>query len=231
MMKFKLKAFRAINNRKVCEQYLAGHQQVLKDYGIENITTNNNIWFELPSVYGIVAYLEGSDEVVGGVRIQLADGKTPLPVETAVGYLDPKIYDIIKKNIDKGTGEICGLWNANKVSGIGLSIILLRAGISMVNQVKLDSLYTICADYTLNMVHKVGFIQEKSLGNDGAFEYPNESYIARVLRKLNSVTLDTAQEYDRERIFFLRDNPVITCVEQGSKGPFEVNYDLKITDI
>jgi len=228
MTKFRIKVFKANENYNLCQDYLRGHQQVLKDYGIENISTNTETWFTIPNVYGLLVYYEDTDEVVGGVRVQIADGKIPLPVESAIGNLDPLIFKIIKDNLDSGTGEICGLWNAKKIAGMGISIILLRAGISIVSQIKLDSLFTICADYTLGMVRKVGFVQEDSLGNQGTFEYPNSSYIARVLRKLNSVTLDTAEEYDRNKIFFLRENPVCKLIETGPKGDFEVEYNLLI---
>jgi hypothetical protein len=228
-MLIRLEVFRAVNRKDLCEKYLAGHQQVLKDYGIENITTNNADWFHQPNVYGIVAYLNDGEEVVGGIRVHIADGKEMLPVEKAIGFLDPEIHRIIKNNLDDGTGEICGLWNAKIVSGWGLSIVMLRAGISIVSQLKMDSLFTICADYTMKMVRQVGFVHEDSLGDQGTFAYPNVNYIARVLRKLNTETLDTAEEYDKEKIKYLRNNPMCELLEQGPKGEYRVRYQLKIS--
>ncbi len=111
---------------------------------------------------------------------------------------------------------------------MGISILLVRAGIAIVNQIELSSLFTICADYTLPMVRKVGFIVEDSLGNAGEFVYPNENYIARVLRKMNAETLETAEAFDRDRIFDLRTNPVQTTIETGPRGEIEIDYQLVI---
>lgn len=227
MTKLRFRSFTAIKDAETCEKYLDGHVQVLKDYGITNITTNNRQWMTLPNVHGIVAETEDG-EVVGGVRVHIADGVHPLPVEKAVGAMDPNVATIINEYFDDGTGELCGLWNAKSVAGIGISILLVRAGIAIVNQVRLASLFTICADYTLPMVRKVGFVVEDSLGRDGEFVYPNDSYIARVLRKMNAETLETAEEYDRNRIFDLRNNPVQHTFEMGPKGEVEIDYQLLI---
>lgn len=227
MTKLRFRSFTAIKDADTCEKYLDGHVQVLKDYGITNITTNNRQWMSLPNVHGIVAETEDG-EVVGGVRVHIADGVHPLPVEKAVGAMDPNVATIINEYFDDGTGELCGLWNAKSVAGIGISILLVRAGIAIVNQVRLASLFTICADYTLPMVRKVGFVVEDSLGRDGEFVYPNDSYIARVLRKMNAETLETAEEYDRNRIFDLRNNPVQHTFEMGPKGEVEIDYQLLI---
>ncbi|MDB5272390.1 MAG: hypothetical protein JWO58_757 [Chitinophagaceae bacterium] len=225
VMKIKMIAFRAIDELELCNQFLEGHVKVLEDYGITNITTNNRRWIEIPSVYVVIA-LNEVNKIVGGVRVHVADGFEPLPVEKAVGYMDQRVYDLIDSYKDSGTGELCGLWNAKSVAGYGISLLLVRAGISIVNQIHLDSLFTICGDYTLPMVHKVGFVVEDSIGNKGEFLYPKENYIARVLRKMNAVTLETAEQYDKDRILDLRNNPVQQTIETGPKGSIDVDYNL-----
>jgi hypothetical protein len=179
-----------------------------------------------PNVFVIVALSEDRSKILGGVRIHIADGHQKLPLENAIGKMDTRIYKIIDEYLQKGTGEICGLWNAKEVAGIGISLILIRAGISVVNQIKLESLFTICADYTMPMVKKVGFTVEDTIGKNGEFIYPNENYIARVLKKINAVTLDNAEEYDKNRMFSLRNEPIQIFKERGPKGEVEVDYNL-----
>ena len=152
-MKLIFRAFKAIDQRDLCERYLNGHIQVLVNYGITNITTNNKEWMDWDFVYCVIAEKEDGT-VVGGVRTQIADGTHPLPVEKAIGKMDPMIHDIVKKYQPDGVGELCALWNAKEVAGIGLSIMLVRAGIAMLNQVKCNTLMGICADYTLKMFRK-----------------------------------------------------------------------------
>lgn len=143
MLKLKMRAFRAMNNIPACEEFLEGHVRVLEDYGITNISTNNRKWMGLTSVYVITATDESTGKVVGGIRVHIADGKEPLPVEHAIGYMDDKVYKLIEQYKDLGTGELCGLWNAKSVAGYGVSLLLVRAGISIVNQIRINSLFTI----------------------------------------------------------------------------------------
>ncbi len=227
-MKLIFRAFRAIDEPDTCERFLNGHVKVLADYGITNITTNNRLWMQNPSIYCVIATKPHSDEIVGGIRVHIADGETPLPLELAIGKMDPRVHAIINSYLDSGTGELCGLWNAKEVAGLGLSLLLIRAGISIVTQVALESLFTICADYTMPMVRRVGFVVEDTIGKNGDFVYPNENYIARVLRKMNAIKLETADELDRERIFSLRKSPEQIFVEAGPKGDLEIDYKLII---
>jgi hypothetical protein len=222
------RAFRAVDDHESCINFLKGHIKVLTDYGITNITTNNRDWMTNPNVYVVVAETMSDRRIVGGIRVHKADGINPLPVEAAIGKLDSRIYDLIKIHVDEGTGELCGLWNAKEVAGMGISLLLIRAGISFVNQFELCSLFTICAEYTLPMVHKVGFVVEENLGNNGEFIYPNENYIARVLKKLNALTIETADAIDRNRILDLRNNPQQSTIEFINKRELFIEYKLQL---
>jgi hypothetical protein len=227
-MKLKFRAFKASENLELCEKFLLGHKQVLVNYGITNITTNNEDWMRWDSVYCVIAEKEDGT-IVAGIRTHIADGINPLPVEKAIGKIDPKIHDIIKLYYQAGVGELCALWNAKEVAGMGLSIMLVRAGISIANQIKCNTLMGIGADYTLKMFNKVGFVVNTKLGNKGEFIYPNENYIARVLGILNANNLSTAEKFDREKMLDLRKNPNQKCNEIGPKGiNIEIEYLLLI---
>ena len=223
------RAFRAIEEPETCIRFRDGHVSVLKDYGITNITTNNDEWMRNPNIYGIVAEIYPDMEVVGGIRVQISDEQNWLPVEKAISKMDPRIHDIVKKyRDDGGVGELCALWNAKRVAGIGISVLLTRAGISMANQLDFETLVGICAEYTLDMFRRVGFVVDDSLGVKGEFQYPNENYIARVLGIMNASTLSTAHEYDKMRMQSLRDYPEQLTVEQGTKEKIEIQYRLTL---
>jgi hypothetical protein len=105
-------------------------------------------------------------------------------------------------------------------------MLLTRASISIINQLKFKTLVGICADYTLPMFSKVGFVVDKTMGNNGEFAYPNPNYVTRVLGILNAETLETADPEEREKMLSLRANPVITRIEEGPKGNVEAVYQL-----
>ena len=225
---FRFKIFHAASNPDLCEVYAEGHVKVLRDYGITNITSNNKEWMKLDTIYGIVVYNE-DDVMVGGIRVQMANGINQLPVEKAVGHLDPRIHDIIKGYLDVGVGELSALWNAKEVAGLGLSLLLSRAGIAMSNQFGCNIMVGICADYTMEMFRRVGFVVNTSLGSDGTFIYPNANYIARVLGILNANDLATADDEDRTRMLSIRENPIQNFVELGTRNvKIEIEYDLKL---
>lgn len=141
--------------------------------------------------------------------------------------MDPTIHEVVRKYTPEGVGELCALWNSKDVAGMGLSIILTRAGISVVNQLKCNTLMGICAEYTLKMFTKVGFVVDNNLGHNGLFVYPNENYLARVLGILNAGDLATAEEFDRLKMLDLRKEPIQDCVEINEKGkPIEIKYLL-----
>jgi hypothetical protein len=226
-MKIKIRAFRAINELETCNLFSEGHVKILTDYGITNITTNNTGWMSNPNMYCIIASSFDETEILGGIRLQISDDENYLPVELAIGKMDDKIYPLIKKlREDGGVGELCALWNTKKIAGVGISMLLTRAGISIVNQLNIKTLVGICADYTLKMFEQVGFVVNKSLGVNGEFLYPNENYKARVLGILNAVSLENTAEFDKARIRSMRENPIQNYVEIGSKNNIEINYNL-----
>jgi hypothetical protein len=178
-------------------------------------------------MYCIIASSFDETEILGGIRLQISDDENYLPVELAIGKMDDKIYPLIKKlREDGGVGELCALWNTKKIAGVGISMLLTRAGISIVNQLNIKTLVGICADYTLKMFEQVGFVVNKSLGVNGEFLYPNENYKARVLGILNAVSLENTAEFDKARIRSMRENPIQNYVEIGSKNNIEINYNL-----
>ncbi len=232
MPKIKVSGFRAVNEIEKCEVYLKGHMQVLIDYNVMKITSYNKSWMSNPAAYVLVAEDADSGEMIGGIRVEVAKGLYPLPIETAIGSMDNRIYDIVRQfAIDGGVGELCGLWNSKTVKGIGISFFLTRAAIAVVNQLRFKTMVGICAEYTLKMFTDVGFEINTALGDDGKFPYPDERYITRSLGILNAETLESANPYDKERMFGIRNNPVQTREEVGIKGVVEIDYDLIIRDV
>jgi hypothetical protein len=227
----KIRAFRAIDEFDTCLKYKEHHVNVLRDYGITNVTSSNDEWIQNPNMYCVIAETSNKNEMIGGIRVQVSDSNHLLPVETAIGKMDNRIFQLVHNyRVDGGVGELCGLWNAKKISGYGVSVLLVRAGISITNQLKFKTMIGICAEYSLKMFQNVGFIIDKSLGVHGDFPYPNDTYKANVVGILNAETLNSATNYDKERMDSLRSNPKQTFIEKGPKGEIVINYNLVINN-
>jgi hypothetical protein len=69
------------------------------------------------------------------------------------------------------------------------------------------------------------------LGNRGTFFYPKIDLIATSIVVRDPAKLATADTYHREQILNLRENPTQTRVEETSRGPLKIEFDLKLKNI
>jgi hypothetical protein len=227
-----IRTFRAIDDLDSCKLFADGHAKVLLDYGVTKVTSSSTDWFYNPSVYVMIAERVDNNETVGGIRIHIADGKTPLPMEDAISIVDKKVFNLIKEYTPKGTGELCGLWNSKSTSGMGIgSYLLMRAGISAAPKLKLTTLFALCAPHTLKISVEKGFEVEKSIGRAGTFIYPKLDLVATSILIKNVTDLPLALPSEKEIIFELRKNPVITRTEESAKGNMEISYDLTFNSL
>ncbi len=222
-----IRAFRAVEDLESCKSFADGRANVLRDYGVSKVTSSSNEWFHNPAAYVMIAENTETGETVGGIRIHIADGVTRLPMEDAISIVDTRVYDLISKYIPIGTGELCGLWNAKSVAGFGLgSYFLMRVGISVTQQLKLPTLFALCAPHTLQISVEKGFEKETSIGNEGTFIYPKLDLVATSIIIKDTAHLPHALDKEKQLIFELRDHPVITRPEHGPKGDIDISYNL-----
>lgn len=228
-MYLKFKAFRAVDDLDTCQKFVEGHRNVLKDYGITNITTNSEEWIGQPDIYCLIAEERDTGEVIGGARIHVSVTGKSLPVEMAVQRMDEGIVDLVSRSrADGGVGEFCALWNAKRVAGAGISLLLVRAGVALAAQLKIRSLISICAEYTARLFQRTGFVMNEGLGDAGLFPYPNATYRARVMQINDLFYLNNAADTDRERILSLRADLCQTSVEEGTINRLNICYELNI---
>jgi hypothetical protein len=226
---FRFKAYRAIDDPKRCENFIKGHADVLKQYGVTKVTSSNNDWMYNPFVYVITVEIEDSGEIVSGLRIHISHPEYPLPMEMAVSQVDHKVFGLVKQYAIEGTGEVSGLWNSKTISGYGVgAVLLIRAGIAIAEQLKLGSLLALVAEYTLKPSLQKGFEIEVGIGNSGTFFYPKLDLIATSIVMKDPYKLPKADPEEREIILGIRKNLKCEKIEVGPKGDFLVNYDLII---
>lgn len=219
-----IRAFRAVDEPETCERFFEGHVNVLRSYGVNPISSAKREWFINPAVYGVIVEQEG--KVLGGVKIHKVGGTQWLPVEEGVGYMDERLFDIVKKyQKNGGAGEACGLWNAREVSGWGLSLILMQAIVSIAPQIQVTTLFGLSSDHTLDLFESLGYRIIKTLGHKGDFVYPTPDYLARVI-KMNAQTMTGALPYNKESVFALREQPNQTRLVKSKKGDLEVTFKL-----
>lgn len=230
MTSVKFRAFRAINDPESCEKFILGHRRVLEIFDIAMITSNKALWTEHENTYVII--VESKDDpnkILAGGRIQLADDILKLPIEEAVGRVDTRIYDVVAEHKKGLTGEFCGLWNSREIAGYGIgSIYLGWSGVALARILQMDTLFALCAPATVRPSKQVGFQVERTLGNNGYFNYPKLNLIATAMVIPDIPILSSAIDIVKTTVSSLLENPTQTIIFDGPKGPVSIEYDLNI---
>lgn len=224
-----VRAFKAPDDPEACLRFYNGHLRLLEIYfGIAKITSGSADWMHHDNSIVIIVEDETRTKTYGGARVQLADGVLPLPIETAIGKYDGKIYDAIRP----GSAEICAMWNSKEVAGMGIgSQVLARAGVVLAAQLPIDNFHVLCAPITTRIGKRVGFVIDESLGDKGTFFYPKDDFIATAMLINDVKKLEYADPKEKELIYDLRENLVQTKTEVGPKGSYEVSYNLEIPNL
>jgi hypothetical protein len=228
----RLRAFRAIDDPIACELFVEGHTHVLTSIGVTKVTSSKHEWTRNPAAFVIIVESLDGKKVYGGARVHVAGGTEPLPIEQATVALDHSVVSLVWKYAQSGTGEICGLWNSREIAGYGIgSIFLTRAAVAISTQIGLNSLFALCAQYTVAMAESVGYHRETSIGNGGTFYYPKIDLVATAMLHEDIKTLETAHDEDRNAILKLRKNMNLVRTEVLRKKSIEIHYELKIPNL
>ncbi|MDI1356568.1 MAG: hypothetical protein PSX36_16740 [bacterium] len=228
-MNCKFRVFRVTNDRESCKMFKEGYENVLKEYELSQHSLDNMVWMQNPNVYCVVAELPAENKMIGGVRLQVSDNLHPLNLEMAVG----KMNKMISKMVDHyrntgGVAEVDALWHSKRMGGSGISILLLRSAVSLFEQLKVNTLLALCADYSLDKYYEAGFREPAALVGQCNYPYPTQYYSAKLVGVENPEILRDAETLNRERIRSLWNYPKQSTVELAGDRELEVTYDLLI---
>jgi hypothetical protein len=227
----RIRAFRATDDPETCKKYVEGHRKVLENHGIHKVSSSNEQWPSLRSVFVIVVENIDGSRLYGGARIHATDGVHRLPIEEAVYEMDPRISDVVKYYAQFGAGELSGLWNSKEVAGFGIgSLFPSRVAVAMAEELGLQIMFSLCSPMTVRFKDWIGGIELVSVGNRGTFYYPKLDLLATALYSDDIINLPLAHPRERQKIFFLRKNLKHVASE---KSPFKnvninIHYDLEI---
>lgn len=225
----RLRAFRALDDPRTCELFIEGHANVLTAIGVKKVTSSKDDWMFNPGAFVLIVESLDGEHVYGGARVHVSGGSQPLPIEEATGKMDAKIFDLVWQYAQSGTGEVCGLWNSREIAGYGVgSIFLTRAAVAISTQIGLQSLFALCAPYTVKMAESVGYKLESSVGNLGTFYYPKLDLIATTMLLPDVHPLSMAEESERMAINKMRNNLDINSVEILRKKEIEIEYKIEL---
>ncbi len=225
----RLRAFRAIDEPETCDLFIEGHTHVLTSIGVTKVTSSKNDWKYNPAAFVMIVESMDGKKLYGGARVHVAGGSEPLPIEQATGEMDPAIFDLVYGFAQYGTGELCGLWNSREIAGYGIGcIFLIRTAVAISYQIGIQSLFALCAPYTIPPGEAVGMEIETSIGIDGTFYYPKLDLIATTMILKDVPTLVKAYEEDKNAIIKIRENLNVIRVEVLRKKEIKIHYAIQI---
>jgi hypothetical protein len=120
---FKIISFNPSENKERALEFHKGHRDVLKTYGLESISSNEN-WVHLE---GITCYavLNRHNAIICGLRIQSRSENALLPVEQALRNKSKRITPYLEELESLGkTAEMCGLWVSHNYTKLNLPMML-----------------------------------------------------------------------------------------------------------
>lgn len=230
----RIRAFRATDDFKTCLKFYEEHKRVLEQHGVTQVTSATAEWMFSRSVFVVVVETMDGGKLYGGARVHAADGKTLLPIETAVGGMDSSIHDYVRYYAQNGTGELCGLWNSFEVAGLGIgSLFPSRVSVVIAEQIGLNTMFSLCSPATVRFNQWIGSRIFTEVGNNGAFYYPKLDLIATAVFLDDVKDLSSAHPRERQKMLSLRETPICYAVE---KSPFKnvnvhVHYQLDLPNI
>jgi len=228
----RLRAFRAIDEPETCARFIEGHTHVLTSIGVTKVSYSKNEWTQNPAAFVMVVESMDGSKVYGGARVHVAGGTEPLPIEMATGAMDPGIFDLVWRFAQHGTGELCGLWNSREIAGYGIgSIFLIRTTVAIAYQIGIQSLFALCAPYTIPPGQAVGMELEDTVGVNGTFYYPKLDLVATTMILKDVPTLTKAYEEDKAAIFDIRDNLNVTRLEILRRKEITIHYQIQIPNL
>ena len=228
----KIRAFRAIEDPGTCERFVKGHEYVLTSIGVTKVSSSKNEWTKNPSVFVLTVESLNGEVLYGGARVHVAGGTQPLPIEQAVGIIDPAVYRLVWEYNKYGTGELCGLWHSREIMGYGVgSIFLIRCCVAIAYSVGIQSLFALCAPYTIKPGESVGMEFETKIGNNGTFYYPKLDLIATAMVLKDVPQLSKAHEEDKIAIMDIREKLNLVRVEELRKKQITIHYNIEIPNL
>ncbi len=223
---YKIRAFKATDDYVSCLKFHEGHNQVLQNYGIENLNTAQPDWITDDCVY-VISVEDDKGKCVGGLRVHKYTGPhCSMPLIDALKDIDHRVEKLFLDSLPLGTAEVCGLWNAKEVYGMGFSALLCICSAVITGSIGLRNLYCFSAPYTEKMIKTNGCINVTSVGNNGKFNYPTEQYVSSILCNPDVFLLEHAEPYKKERIRSLMEHPIQDYIEEWPRGKFMVHYEM-----
>lgn len=221
--------FRADTKIDLCHRLVDGHEQVLRAYGIENLTTFNRDWIGNPGVM-VISITDKDERVLGGARMLTAKRTEDLPLYRAVGDQDLDLASGLQVYMDEGAYELGGLWNSIELAGMGVdATFLIKAAMAAMPLLDARHLFALTSPVTRRMQAPLGFHSMPEFGNEGFFTYPTDRLKASIARFTFPDQVKDTDDEVQDLLRLIWEDPHDARIEvTGPKGLMEVRFNIQV---
>ncbi|WP_027002699.1 hypothetical protein [Hugenholtzia roseola] len=226
--RLRLRVYHTADYQEIAQKYYQAQLEVLKEFGVNGISSIKNKWWENPTSYMLVIEDAETGELGAGMRLDVVDPSHPIPLEEALKQLSPDIVPRVHK-YNHILGEACGAWVKKEFSERGLPKLLMRSLIAFSVKVRVQVIVALANQYTKRMTEELGFTSIPNLGSNAAFCYPDTRYLSTAVEIEDTLHLPTLPATERELVNQLRKQPLQTFYEtyRGSEV-ISIECDLRL---
>ncbi len=217
-------SFKATKNPELCSKYFNKHKQTLLAFNAANTTSLNTHWFKNDKCYCMIIEDLNTNEIIGGVRLNIKTSSHSLPVEKS-GLKKVNKHIEFSYSPDKLVAETTALWIDDNYKGQGLVNVLAVGIMSIARKLKIDALIILCSRYTQKTVRDLGYKLETSLGKNGSFRYPTQNLLSFFYTQ-NDLDFNSAIETYQNKIKFLSSVNKYWTIETYREYRHKIIYDM-----
>lgn len=224
-----LRIFRADEDTSSCEQFLAGHREVLLAAGIRNLTSMDRSWVGSPDHTVFMLLDAAGDRVLSGMRLMRRTAFNRLPMERAVSTGHPEVSRIVESHMDEGCGEFCALWSHREVAVAGVGMVPMAcAGLGVMPVVDVRHGFAFMGRNMNAMQRSLGFDIMKDVGVAGSFDYPTSPILSEIGHFISPESLNNSQEFVQNFVRAMAEEPSQCHELKGRFGSVAYHIDNEL---
>ncbi len=219
---------KAVDDSELCHRFSTGHRKLLENHNVD-LGPIDTSWYSDENVYILVVKDDLKDEILGGSKLVISNGKGNLPMERLLSDDYPNLQGLLSKLSNNGIVEISSLWNSRSIAGWGLgSEQLIKASIVVSSFLNVDKIVTFCSPFVTRFAESYGFVPLKDFGLNGAIPFPDDRWMSTINVLYDMDEMKLADTSCRNEIFELIHHP-IRSIEYKKRGRMlKVNFYLKV---
>jgi hypothetical protein len=181
--KFNVQIARAIDRYDIAHDFAIKHLQVLKAHDVKGISSIKPTWKYHSEVYMIVVYDNITDEMIGGMRLEISTNDNLLPFESALLSKLSTIRDFVSNfRSNGGVCEFSGLWIDPLYSKLNIPTYMTKMGIGLAYKLGIKNAFAFANNYSRPLTEKLGFTPMR-IDRQKVFMYPDERYPTQLMMK------------------------------------------------